>query len=309
MSLKREKLYCFRILYIYLVTAFLLFTISCDDSNPLMPEDTSYNVTYEDSILFNSGRSPGIQIAYIDGSGIRTICDTIVGIASWSSNKRKIIIVGSSINDIQDEGIYIYNLANYELLRIIQQERKVQNAVYSPDMNYIAYSVIQDSLGYKLKLFNVSSGEISDLTDWKFQTMDDISWSPNSKDILIDDGYVINIDTKVMEVLFTFSGSNPSIIAPNWSPDGTKVVFSAHTQEGRTNLFIYNLITGETNVIYEIDEFQFVASWSKDGNKIIFDQRPYGNANSYICKINVDGTNFVRITDGTYFDFRPRWNK
>jgi len=274
-----------------------------------MPEDTSYNVTYEDSILFNSGRSPGIQIAYIDGSGIRTICDTIVGIASWSSNKRKIIIVGSSINDIQDEGIYIYNLANYELLRIIQQERKVQNAVYSPDMNYIAYSVIQDSLGYKLKLFNVSSGEISDLTDWKFQTMDDISWSPNSKDILIDDGYVINIDTKVMEVLFTYSGSNPSIIAPNWSPDGTKVVFSAHTQEGRTNLFIYNLITGETNVIYEIDEFQFVASWSKDGNKIIFDQRPYGNANSYICKINVDGTNFVRITDGTYFDFRPRWNK
>lgn len=306
MNLKTTNL---RWTYLGALLIFFLISVSCDDSNPLIPEDTSYNVAYEDSILFNSGRSPGIQISYGDGSGVRTICDTIVGIASWSPNKRKIIIVGNSINDIQDEGIYIYNLANSELLRIIPQETKVRNAVYSPDMNYIAYSVDQYLLGYKLKLFNVRSGEISDLTDWKPQTMDYISWSPNSKDILIDDGYVINIDTKIMEVLFTYSGSNPSIISPNWSPDGTKVVFAANAPDDRVNLFIYNIITGETNVIYEIDEFQYVASWSKNGNKIIFDQRPYGDANSYICAINVDGTNFVRITDGTYSDFRPRWYK
>ena len=287
----------------------LIFFHSCDDSNPLIPEDTSYNVAYADSILFVSGRSPGIQISYIDGSGIRTICDTIVGIASWSPNKRKIVIVGHSINDRQDNGIYIYNLTNYELLRIIPQETRVRDAVYSPDMKYIAYSIDQDSVGYKLKLFNLRSGEISDLTDWKLQIMESLSWSPNSKDILMEDGYVINIDTKVMDVLFTYSGLTSSIICPNWSPDGTKVVFSGHTKNSGANLFIYNISTEKTNVLYEFDGYQFEASWSKDGNKIIFEQRSYGGANSYICTINLDGTNFVRITDATYFDFRPRWYK
>jgi Tol biopolymer transport system component len=289
---------------------FLLLVFSCSGENPLIPEDTTYNFSYQDSVLFRSNRSACVQISHLDGSGVRTICDTMASLnASWSSNKRKIIFVGSPLNDLQEYGIYIIDLKTYKPTRIASQEKNVRYAEYSPDMKYIAFFVYADTLGYKVKLFNLANSEIRDLTNWIWREIGSISWSPNSKDILIDDGYVININTQEMKVLFTFSGLSPSIIAPNWSPDGTKIAFSGNTLSGWVNIYIHDLITGETKILYEQNQLQWIASWSKDGSELLFDQRPSGANKSYLCKINVDGTNFIQLTDGYYYEFDPCWYK
>ena len=176
-------------------------------------------------------------------------------------------------------------------------------------MQYIAYSVRGDTLGYKIKLLNLLNDQIEDLTDWINRYIYTLSWSPDSKNILMDDGYVVNIDTKELEVLFSYS---PIIQNPNWSPNGNKVAFCGITPDDRTNICIYDLVSRQIKVLHGNDGGQYHTTWSKDGSQLIFDQQiiEYGEpGKTYLCKINVDGTNFVQITDGSHWEFDPCWYK
>lgn len=292
----------------------LMFFFACDDdSNSLVPdpEDTSYNFAYEDSILFNSTRvlnTTNVQIGSINGTGIRQICDSLVSYdASWTSNKRKILFIGSPLHGTYTNwGIYQLDVKDYKIKRILPQDTLVSCASYSPDLKYIAYGVWNDSNGEKIKLYDTQSGVIKDLTDWINNNISSLSWSPDSKNILISDGYVININNPGMTKLFTFTGQ---IFMPIWSPDGTKIAFSSSGQRAYANIYIHDLGTGITKLLYPQDNLQFIASWSKDSQQILFDQRPAGNADGYLCKINIDGTNFVQITEGIEYDWDPCWYK
>ena len=77
--------------FICILTISILLLVSCvnesgsliqdpivDDSTHI-PEDTTYNFAYEDSILFNSTRvlfTTNVQIGSINGTGIRSLCDS-----------------------------------------------------------------------------------------------------------------------------------------------------------------------------------------------------------------------------------------
>jgi len=297
----------------------ILLLISCDSDNSLsppsnVPEDSTYNFAYEDSILMNSINSFGtttIHIGSIDGSGIRSLCDSLLSFdGSWSSNKRKILFIGTLVNsNYTDLGLYQIDLNNrYRIKRIVPQETRVRNASYSPDMKYIAYSVSHAANGIKIRLYNVSTEEIIDVTDWLTQPIYGLSWSPDSKNILIDDGYLINIDSTGMNVLFAFIYGQ--IFMPVFSPDGSKVAFSGTTAASGWNIYIYDLNTKEKKLLYPQEHSQYIASWSKDGNQIIFDQRPAGiDAHHYLCKVDIDGSNFVQITDTTDNVWNPSWYK
>ena len=292
----------------------LIFFFSCDDdSNILIPdsEDTSYNFAYEDSILFNSTRilqTTNVQIGSINGTGIRQLCDSLVSYdASWTSNKRKILFIGTPLyGGYTNWGIYQLDVKDYKIKRILPQDTLVSCASYSPDLKYIAYGVWKYPSGEKIKLYNTKTGVIKDLTDWINNDINNISWSPDSKNILFGDGYVVNINIPGMTKLFTFTGQ---IFMPIWSPDGTKIAFSNANLTGYPNLYIHDLSTGMTKLLYPQDKLQYIASWSKDSQQILFDQRPAGNSNGYLCKINIDGTNFVQITDGVEYDWNPCWFK
>ncbi|MCU0343590.1 MAG: hypothetical protein MUF28_07190 [Ignavibacterium sp.] len=307
------------------ILACCVLQVSCDNDNDIIVqyppiiddstnivEDTTYNFAYEDSILFSSTRElfwTNVQMGSINGTGIRSLCDSLISYGgSWSPNKRKIIFVGSPIrSDHKNWGLYLLELKNYELTRLIPQETKVITASFSPDLKYIAYAVFDESLGKKVKLLNTKDGEIIEVTDWIFYDMNVLSWGPDSKRILFDNGYCINIEDHSITRLF--SDGPFQIFLPNWSPDGTKVSFSS-SNASQPNLRIYEISTGEIRFLFRQDTlFQFSSSWSKDSRTIFFDQRPFGNSNSYLCKINIDGSGFVRLTDGSENDWSPRWYK
>jgi Tol biopolymer transport system component len=299
----------FKLVCLCSLSILVLLIASCDEENPLTT-DSGYNLPYRDTIIFRTPE-PGITLSYIDGTGARTICDTMVVFdLSWSPNKRKIIFVGKTTTYLStNQGIYLVDLKDYLPVRILPKENKVQCATYSPNMQYIAYSVRGDTLGYKIKLLNLLNDQIEDLTDWINRYIYTLSWSPDSKNILMDDGYVVNIDTKELEVLFSYS---PIIQNPNWSPNGNKVAFCGITPDDRTNICIYDLVSRQIKVLHGNDGGQYHTTWSKDGSQLIFDQQiiEYGEPRkTYLCKINVDGTNFVQITDGSHWEFDPCWYK
>ena len=60
--------------------------------------------------------------------------------------------------------------------------------------------------------------------------------------------------------------------------------------------------------------WDFKPSWSKDGNMLVFFRRvknhsKVGKWKTAICIINVDGTGFHRLTDGTHTDFNQTWTR
>lgn len=60
--------------------------------------------------------------------------------------------------------------------------------------------------------------------------------------------------------------------------------------------------------------WDFKPSWSKTGDKLVFFRRlvndeEVSNWKTAICIINVDGTRFHQITDGTHTDFNQTWTR
>jgi len=76
----------------------------------------------------------------------------------------------------------------------------------------------------------------------------------------------------------------------SFSPDGTKIVYSAFDSGGRDKLFIANADgTGATAVMPDILKKEFTPDWSYDGKQIFFiSTNKQGNGK--ICVVHTDGT-------------------
>jgi hypothetical protein len=60
--------------------------------------------------------------------------------------------------------------------------------------------------------------------------------------------------------------------------------------------------------------WDFKPSWSKTGDMLVFFRRLKSDPDvskwiTAICIINVDGTGFHQLTDGTYTEFNPTWTR
>jgi Tol biopolymer transport system component len=293
-----------KIISLILLSALSLIVYSCTEENPVAPGIPIYESAYEDSIVFNS---PGrINIAAINGSGVRSLCDSLYSYApTWSNEKNRVIFIGGNgRNSPNDWSLYEIEMKNYTVKRLVSDTR-VSSAAYAPNSLLVAYSIYDTTGRQKIKLYSIIAGVSVDVTGWINYTVNTLSWSPDSKNILIDGGYTVSIETGAITKLFDF---NAQIFQPKWSPDGTKIAFSSHSTQW-TNIHIYDINTKEIKILYEQEKLQFCVSWSRDGKQLIFDQRGPGNATSYICKIDLDGSNFMQITDGTEYYWNPSWYK
>jgi Tol biopolymer transport system component len=296
---------------IYISTSILLFS-GCDNDNSTSPEpeDTSYNLAYEDSIIF-SAQGPSnistIYISYINGTGTRALTSNIVSRNPvWSHNKRKILFVGKRV-DKENWGVYQINVNDYKINLIPTKDTLCESASYSPDMKYIAYSLYRQSNSSTIKLYNIGTGETSILLDNMPEVFHTLSWSPDSKKILLPDGVTIDIETRQLERLFQLAQGMSSLV---WSPDGSKVLFSSGTPTSSSNIIIYNLETDDYYPIYESNESQYSPSWSKDNSRIIFGVYPGLNqGDPYFGMVNIDGTNFIRINYNVNSPGDPCWYK
>ncbi len=280
--------------------------ISVDDSLGT-PNDTTYNLAYDDSILFNSDDGK-LHIGSINGSSSRIFIDSFfINTACWSSNKRDIFFMGFPVTGSQANGIYELNLNTNKINRLPINDPSIEDIVPSPDRKFIAYT-ISSSQGFMVKLFKLENEEISEITNWLTDpNVYHLSWSPDSKKILLGSGYVLNIISHEISKLFDFTGN---IYQYSWSPDGSKIAFSGKRPEGWFNIYIYDLNSGNINLLYPNNIYQFGVTWSKDSQKLIFDERGGGVfAKSHLCLVNVNGTEYSVISDTAKNYYNPSWFK
>jgi Tol biopolymer transport system component len=92
---------------------------------------------------------------------------------------------------------------------------------------------------------------------------------------------------------------------PNWSPDGSKILFYS-LRDGQEEIYVIDADgTDLTRLTDHLARDQYCC-WSPDGSKIAFtSERESSNYQIYVMDAN--GSNITRLTNNSAEDSQPNW--
>jgi len=89
--------------------------------------------------------------------------------------------------------------------------------------------------------------------------------------------------------------------APDWSPDGSQIVFSRYYPEVyRTAIYILEVASGDLSKINELEGDYLYPTWSPDGTRIACSADPAGNYELDLWLMDPDGSNLTQLTEDLY---------
>lgn len=122
-----------------------------------------------------------------------------------------------------------------------------------------------------------------------------------------DDLYIVNRNGLNMRWLTRTPGIED---APQWSPDGTKILFRGTDAAGNSNLYVINVDgTGTTNLTSQMPSDatdKRDPAWSPDGSRIAFIAAR--NSQHRVWVMNADGSSPTQLTTDAGFDMTPTWS-
>jgi TolB protein len=116
--------------------------------------------------------------------------------------------------------------------------------------------------------------------------------------------YLKNLDTGREEVLGRFPDMTMTM-APRFSPDDSKVAFSAEA-DGVSNIFVLNLANHGIRKLTDSVSIDTSPSYSPDGGQIVFNSDRGGSPQLYV--MGADGGNVRRISFGSGRYTAPVWS-
>lgn len=147
-----------------------------------------------------------------------------------------------------------------------------------------------------------------------FQTIDKSkefgSWSPDQSSVAYVSDYTWNNGNNSVKSVFVSILSNnqewlveKSSSSPEWSPTGQKIAYHTHNGEVQpwagytpTHIAIYNIQDSTTKRLTDGNSFNFLSTWSPDGNWIAFLSDKAGGSEYNLWKIPSDSGTAIQIT-------------
>ena len=181
--------------------------------------------------------------------------------------------------------------------------------IISSDGNYIYFS--SDANGGNYQIYRANASDFTNATK-----LTDISGvdnyypavSPDGSLVVFQSGqygaaaeiYIMNSDGSNLQQLTSNSVHDGY---PNFSPDGTKIVFEAWDTSNYPEIFTMNIDGTDRTQLTNLGgaDWQSAPIYSPDGSKIYFSKG--FNADNYYVMMDLDGTNWVDITDPNTFGY------
>ena len=244
-------------------------------------------------------------------------------VPSWSPDGKRIVFC--SDRDRNSE-IYVMDADGGNQQNLTNDPSDDSSPSWSPDGKRIAFVSDRDRLldihGFptsEIYVMDADGGNQQNLTnnradDWS------PSWSPDGKRIVFSaerDGHFIGdfeITTSEIYVMDVDGGNEQRLTenrkndgAPSWSPDGTRIVFSADRKGDWLNYEIYVMDDdgGNLQKLTENRDDDGGASWSPDGKRIVFSSDRNGNSEIYV--MDADGGNQQQLTNHPRNNIGPAW--
>ncbi|NIV12097.1 MAG: hypothetical protein GWN62_12730, partial [Aliifodinibius sp.] len=97
-------------------------------------------------------------------------------------------------------------------------------------------------------------------------------------------------------------------IAPSWSPDGSKLVYSSN-RDGNWEIYVINADGSNARRLTHLEVADdYFPYFSPDGRKIILMSIDTTGTSASVCVIDADGNNLVRLTEEGGYAGDPHWS-
>ena len=208
---------------------------------------------------------PGISIMNADGTDSRRLTEAYDAHPSWSPDGRKIAFSTRPANVV---AIAVIDLQSNEIKQLTDTERSPSAPDWAPDGQSLAiiYNPAHPGINYELYTMNANGSGFKRLTESAgYQYYDN----------------------------------------PDWSPDGSKLTYSADL-EGNQDIYIADPDgANPVQVTFSAADDRSPA-WSPDGSRIAFETYRDGNWEIYI--MNTDGTGMQNISNHESREQWPSWS-